>query len=186
MLRGDPAELKLAASIYMLSEGVPFIYYGEEIGLMGAKPDEQIRTPMLWNLPGRDKMQTSWVESRYNKNTIPVALQEKNKDSVLQFYKRLVRVKTAHPALYSGRMKPLFTGNSALDSWTLEAATEKAFVVLNLSDAAVTVTLPAEYTAFAGTTPMSLVFATYDGTKLSAGNTLSISPRGTAVLAGYK
>jgi glycosidase len=28
--------------------GVPFIYYGEEIGMTGGKPDELIRTPMQW------------------------------------------------------------------------------------------------------------------------------------------
>jgi glycosidase len=27
---------------------VPFIYFGEEIGQIGAKPDESIRNPMPW------------------------------------------------------------------------------------------------------------------------------------------
>ena len=29
-------------------EGIPFIYYGEELGMEGKKPDEQLRTPFLW------------------------------------------------------------------------------------------------------------------------------------------
>ena len=29
--------------------GVPFLYYGEEVGLQGPKPDERIRTPMPWD-----------------------------------------------------------------------------------------------------------------------------------------
>ena len=85
MLKGDPAQLKLSASLYLFAEGVPFIYYGEEIGLMGAKPDEQIRTPMLWNDPGKDRLQTSWIESKYNRNTIPVARQNRDK---LHYYRR--------------------------------------------------------------------------------------------------
>jgi len=28
---------------------VPFVYYGEEIGMTGEKPDEMIRTPMQWS-----------------------------------------------------------------------------------------------------------------------------------------
>ena len=43
---------KLAASVLMTAPGVPFIYYGEEIGMTGEKPDEQIRTPMQWSAEG--------------------------------------------------------------------------------------------------------------------------------------
>ena len=39
---------KLAATILLTLPGVPFIYYGEEIGMTGQKPDEKIRTPMQW------------------------------------------------------------------------------------------------------------------------------------------
>jgi glycosidase len=35
-----------AASLLLTSPGVPFLYYGEEIGHTGSKPDENIRTPM--------------------------------------------------------------------------------------------------------------------------------------------
>ena len=39
----------LAATLLLTNPGVPFIYYGEELGLRGRKPDEEIRTPMPWN-----------------------------------------------------------------------------------------------------------------------------------------
>ena len=33
---------------------MPFVYYGEEIGKEGAKPDPRLRTPMQWSdAPGR-------------------------------------------------------------------------------------------------------------------------------------
>ncbi len=49
------AAARLAATLLFTSPGVPFVYYGEEIGLTGAKPDERIRTPMRWDAhgPGR-------------------------------------------------------------------------------------------------------------------------------------
>lgn len=178
-LKGDPAQLKLSASLYMLAEGVPFIYYGEEIGQMGAKPDDQIRTPMIWNLPGKDKYQTGWIESVYNKKTIPVALQAKDPESTLQFYKRLIRIKTAHSALYEGRMKPLATDQSAIVSWMMESATEKAFVMNNLSPDPVEVSLPAG-------TDMPLVFATYADTAPPANGKITISGRGCAILAASR
>lgn len=39
---------KLAASLYLLTAGVPFMYYGEEIGLRGTGRDENKRLPMVW------------------------------------------------------------------------------------------------------------------------------------------
>ncbi|MEI2689565.1 MAG: alpha-amylase family glycosyl hydrolase [Anaerolineae bacterium] len=44
----DPAGNALAATTLLTLPGVPFIYYGEEIGMTGNKPDERIRTPMQW------------------------------------------------------------------------------------------------------------------------------------------
>jgi glycosidase len=179
MLRGDPAQLKLAASIYLLAEGVPFVYYGEEIGLMGAKPDEQLRTPLLWDEPGKDRLQTTWAESRYNKKTIPVAAQASDRDSVLSHYKRLARVRTGHPALYAGRLTPLATGNAAILSWTMSAPAETAFVIHNLSAESVTVALPADVSS------MTLAFATYAATSVANG-TITLPARGSAILSASK
>lgn len=176
MLKGDFSKLKLAASLYILAEGVPFMYYGEEIGLMGAKPDEQIRTPMLWNTAGKDKMQTTWIESKYNKNTIPVKQQEKDETSLLQYYKRLIRLKTSHSALYEGRMTPVWTGKPELISWVMESDSEKVFVVHNLEESPVTVDVPEELSEEI----FNLIFATYPDTKVE-GKQLTISALGTGV-----
>ena len=51
--RGAPDEFllpiaRLLATVLLTAPGTPFVYYGEEIGLAGAKPDERIRTPMPW------------------------------------------------------------------------------------------------------------------------------------------
>ncbi len=187
LLKGDPAQLKLAASLYILAEGVPFIYYGEEIGMMGAKPDEQLRTPFLWASEGKDRYQASWIASKYNKNTVPASLQGKDPLSLLSHYKRLIRLKTAHPALYAGRLSPLATDNSAVVSWEMKAETESAFVLHNLSAEAVTVALPPRYAPpsapQADTSAARLVFATYDGTLVTPDGTITIPARGSAVIA---
>ena len=46
--KGGVDAAKQAAAILLTGPGVPFIYYGEEIGLTGGKPDENIRRPMPW------------------------------------------------------------------------------------------------------------------------------------------
>ncbi len=181
MLRGDSRLLKLSASLYILAEGVPFMYYGEEIGLMGAKPDEQIRTPMLWNDPGKDRLQTSWIESKYNKNTIPVSRQQKDPESLLNYYKRLIRVKTAHSALFEGRFTAVATDASEIVSWKMESQKEKAFVLHNLSPEPVTLVLPPEALGADGA-PMPLIFAGSSGVMIT-GTSITLPPRESAVLA---
>ena len=46
---GDAAKARLAAFLMLTAPGTPYIYYGEEIGMLGQKPDELIRTPMQWS-----------------------------------------------------------------------------------------------------------------------------------------
>ncbi len=48
-LGGDVRKARLAAAIQMTLPGTPFIYYGEELGMTGDKPDPDIRTPMPWS-----------------------------------------------------------------------------------------------------------------------------------------
>ena len=47
-LNGSIDKAKLAAFLLLTSPGTPFIYYGEEIGMEGEKPDPDIRRPMQW------------------------------------------------------------------------------------------------------------------------------------------
>ena len=48
-LNGDARRARLAATLLLTMPGIPFVYYGEEIGMTGAKPDPRLRTPMHWN-----------------------------------------------------------------------------------------------------------------------------------------
>ncbi|MBT3391812.1 MAG: alpha-amylase, partial [Chloroflexi bacterium] len=49
VFNGDLGKAKTAASLLLTAPGTPFIYYGEEIGMQGKKPDEDIRLPMQWS-----------------------------------------------------------------------------------------------------------------------------------------
>lgn len=154
-LRGDDELCKAAASMYIFAEGVPFIYYGEEIGMKSGTDDPSKRTSMLWNTSNaegkpRDKLQTvcTWGDSRYNAKTVPVSVQEKDPDSLLQYYKRIIRVKTAHPALYAGRFSAVGTGSDAVSSWQMKSDEETAFVMVNVSGSEAQVKVPEVYAKF--------------------------------------
>src|SRR5260221_4893290 len=53
-LGGDVARAKLAATLLLTLPGLAFVYYGEEIGMTGDKPDPRLRTPMQWK-PARGR-----------------------------------------------------------------------------------------------------------------------------------
>lgn len=135
-LRGDVEKAKLAAAIYLTLPGNPFIYYGEEIGMTGSKPDEMIRVPFKWyeehKLP-----QCSWQSALNNAATVPVEIQQNDPDSLLSHYKKLIRVRQSSEALMLGGFEPVQSGNRAViayeRSWSDGNGKDNAIVLYNVS-----------------------------------------------------
>ena len=105
----DPEGNHLAATLLMTLPGVPFIYYGEEIGMTGGKPDERIRTPMQWTgeATGGFTTGTPWQPLNADTKKVNVASQEEDPDSLLNHYRRLVHLRNDHPALRNGEFVPV-------------------------------------------------------------------------------
>ncbi|HCA28674.1 MAG TPA: alpha-amylase [Ruminococcaceae bacterium] len=123
--------MKVAASIYLTLEGIPFIYYGEEIGMFGGKPDEDIRLPYVW---GEDEpAQTSWRQSKYKEAVTPVLEQEKDNSSLLTHYKRIIRVRNENEALYAGKFSGVSLDNDSILAYKMESENQSALVFHNLS-----------------------------------------------------
>ena len=104
-LDGDEAAARVAASILLTSPGVPFVYYGEEIGMHGEKPDEDIRRPMQWTAadPGAGFTDGQpWRPPDENYPQRNVAAQDGDPDSLLNHYRALIRLRNEISALRSG------------------------------------------------------------------------------------
>lgn len=102
MLGRDVAAAKQAATLLLTNPGIPFIYYGEEIGLRGRKPDEKIRTPMPWTgeAPGYGfSTAKPWEPMAEDVATTNVAAQTDDPASLLSHYRTLIGLRAAHPAL---------------------------------------------------------------------------------------
>lgn len=85
----DDDTRKLMAALYLLSPGVPFIYYGEEIAMKGSGKDENKRLALTW---GENKDAKSPKDSDYESKhpqTIKEALKDPN--SLLNYYKQVIR-----------------------------------------------------------------------------------------------
>lgn len=95
---------KNAVTILLTSPGVPFIYYGEEIGMTGAKPDEMIRTPMQWNGESYSGFTSGipWEPVNQNYETINVEQEEKDPESLLSWYKKMIEIRISNPLLQTG------------------------------------------------------------------------------------
>ncbi|WP_241657846.1 alpha-amylase family glycosyl hydrolase [Anaerobacillus alkaliphilus] len=102
-LRGNTDQAKIAASLLLTLPGSPFIYYGEEIGMEGAKPDEHIREPMLWYENGGDG-QTAWIKPKHNIGTEAPSVEAQLEDpnSLLNHYKTMIYLRRSQPALLFG------------------------------------------------------------------------------------
>lgn len=141
-LGNDPGKLRVAASMLLTGPGVPFIYYAEELGQPGVKPDEDIRTPMPWtDSVASFTSGTPWRKPFPAPPGTDVRSQSSDPDSLLSHYRRLVSARKSMPALLHGDYVAARTSNPAVYAFlrTPEAregasAAEKtaALVVINL------------------------------------------------------
>ncbi|ANA80706.1 DUF3459 domain-containing protein [Paenibacillus glucanolyticus] len=134
-LNNDENHAKMAAGILLTMPGNPFIYYGEEIGMKGAKPDEQIREPMIWSNTGSDKGQTTWEPLKHNRGDAVQGVEQQMGDanSLLSRYRTLIRWRNEMPALQNGTIESYASGNAQVMAYVRRTNDNQALVVHNLS-----------------------------------------------------
>jgi glycosidase len=131
---------RLAATLLLTSPGVPFMFYGEEIGMRGNKPDIYIRRPMQWeNKRGAGfSAGRPWMEVDLNYDQVNVASESADPESLLSHYRRLVRLRSQYEALSIGSWLPLEASNRQVYAYLRHVAAADVLVILNFSDQAIT------------------------------------------------
>jgi alpha-amylase len=139
MLGGDVARARLAATLLLTLPGLPFVYYGEEIGMTGDKPDPRLRTPMQWRpRPGVGfTTGTSWEAPQPDSLTTNVAVEEADSGSLLTLYRRLIHLRRRNDALATGRLVPLTASDPHVAAYLRRTGTRAVLVVVNLGGTAV-------------------------------------------------
>lgn len=137
-LNGDVARNKLASTIMLTLPGLPFVYYGEELGMTGSKRagDERLRTPMHWSRqPAAGFTRgTPWEPLASDSFTANVEALEADTASLLNLHRRLIHLRTSSPALGDGVFVPLQASAAGVLAYLRRQSSEAVLVVANLTD----------------------------------------------------
>lgn len=99
-------QMHVAANIYLLSSGSPFIYYGEEIGIKGSRgssnTDANRRVAMLWGDGDKVSDPTGTTYSKKLQTNGTVAEQIIDENSLYNHYKKLIMIRNANPEIARG------------------------------------------------------------------------------------
>ncbi len=142
-LMNKQQKIRLAAALYLTLPGIPFLYYGEELGMSGSGRDENKRLPMLWSsnetlncLPPLDADQTQRLKKGVDEQT-------QDPLSLLEFYREILAIRSANPLLKDGRAQAADLGSQALAAWRCTGDSESLLVIHNLSENQVIIPVPA-------------------------------------------
>ncbi len=156
-------EIKLAFVFLLSMPGAPYIYYGDEIGMNYIRGMKSVeggyertgsRTPMQWDDSANDGFSAAPADELYmamdKADDRPIAShQEKDPDSLMNFVRRLTRLRHAHKALQaSAAIEFIYAKKKACPLvYERSCDNEKIMIIINPSEKKVScpVKLPAKH-----------------------------------------
>lgn len=145
LLSNNRRAVELLNSLLLSLPGTPIIYYGDEIGMgdniyLGDR--NGVRTPMQWNgdrNAGFSRADAARLYSPliidpvYGYQAINVEAQEREPSSLLNWMKRIIRVRQRYPTFSIGTLELLDTSNRSVLAFTRQSPSQTLLVVANLS-----------------------------------------------------
>jgi alpha-glucosidase len=189
---------KLMAGLYLTLRGTPIMYYGEEIGMTTTPPTRKEdvkdplgitgwpeekgrdgeRTPMQWNEDenaGFSKV-APWLPVPPSYKTHNVADESKDPDSILSFYKKVLKLRHTNQALLDGDYTPLNESDESVLSYLREYKDQAVLVALNMSAMEQKVTFDFGKRGFSSA---KALIAT--GKSSATGNVVTLAPYGVFI-----
>lgn len=185
----DKAEdhVRVAASLLLTMPGKPFIYYGEEVGLDGAKPDSSIRECMPWYIePFNEDGSAKEGLANYSVpvyslgGEASVEAQIDDPASLLNHYKELIHARKNIPALMNGDIDEYSLDSDQVVSYIRMTKDQRVLVLVNLTGETVTQELPKD--ANYGSFQKVLFHSSQDSVSQLSDDTLTLAPYSMVVL----
>lgn len=210
---------KMLGTLFMLLRGTPFIYQGQEIGMMnirmnsindyddvatydqynrailfGLSKEEALnamyqrsrdnsRTPMQWcneKNGGFSDAESTWLKINPNFSTINVFEEEKQSDSVLNFYKKLIalrRNENYKDTIIYGEFIPYNLNEDLIIAYERRNANNRVLTVVNFSNRITKIKLKEFWD--------KVLLSNYDEFIMNKDNTIELQPYESTILANY-
>ena len=205
----------MLAGMIHLMRGTPYIYQGEEIGMLNAhypsieqyrdveslnyyrillengKTEKQAletlaarsrdnsRTPMQWNGEkyGGFSEEEPWIPmSAAFRKEITVEAQQKDDDSILAFYKKLIAMRKKYPVIAKGKISFLETETDTVLAYQRTLGAQQMLVFCNLDGKKQSIKIPGEKSS------LSILLENYEGRKMPLEETYTMEPYELLVL----
>jgi len=171
---------KVLHTVLLTSNATALTYYGAELGMPTTTPTRKEdvkdpigitgwplekgrdgeRTPMQWTAGPQAGFSTNpktWLPIPASYKTINVAVESKDPNSELNWFKQLAILRQTNPALHDGKQTLLDTSNPDVLSYVRSTGTGPAVVVsMNFTSTPKTISLDLSGTGIAGTTVKTL------------------------------
>ena len=171
---------KMLCAMYLFQQGTPFIYQGQEIGMINWRPErveeyrdvqtiwnynnkalnkteeerlkrqwrsarDSARTPVQWSAEknaGFSSAETTWISVNPNYTWLNAAQQEADPDSILNFYRKAVKLRKSLSCVRHGEYKEYYHDSDKFYMYSMEDENQKILVVCSFSDKDVTFKMP--------------------------------------------
>ena len=162
---------KTIATSYLFQQGTPFVYQGQEIGMLNWKPRDpsmyrdvqtiynythsnqnlsprdrlkkmwrssrdSARTPVQWSAEknaGFTDGETTWMAVNENYKRINVAQQEADPDSILNFYRKAIKLRKSLSCVRDGNYKEYRKNSGRIYMYSRQNQRQKILVVCSFS-----------------------------------------------------
>lgn len=163
-VQGDQLAMRTAAALLYLGKGIPYIYYGQELGMKGAMihgkndgNDIPRREAFEWNADINHEGMTLWYkdsgpwwDSTYLRSNDGISVEEQDKDphSLLNFYRRLLITRRSHEGLSIGNEAIINNDNSSVLTFSRWYEQSKFLLAFNYSLDSTAVRIPLDSLPF--------------------------------------